>query len=114
MGQAYRRAARKGRQTHPSAPSGQPRLVIVRETGAKHDARDALELGEPLSEVAWLTIDLRYSNRELIDVEVCFHDPLLGGMTDILYRWDIVFGGNSLRLCEKATCNVSDQLKVIK
>ena len=68
---------------------------------------------DPLSEVARLAIDLRYSNREpmVIEIEESLHDTLLGGMIDVLYRRDIVFCGDSLSLCEKARCDTGDQRK---
>jgi hypothetical protein len=51
-------------------------------------------------------IDLQYSKRESTAVEVCLDDPLLGNLVDmsnILHRGDIIFGDDSLGLCEKAT-----------
>jgi hypothetical protein len=89
--------------TYVPAPARDSRLIIVSERGAEHDACDAVKYGDPLSEGAFLTIDLRYSDRVVIGVEVCLHDPLLGCVFNVLYRRDIIFRGNSLSLGKKAT-----------
>jgi hypothetical protein len=47
---------------------------------------------------------MQYSEREHSDVAAGLYDSLLGGMSDVLYRWNITFCGNSLRLGKKATC----------
>jgi hypothetical protein len=47
---------------------------------------------------------MQYSEREHSDVAAGLYYSLLGCMSDILYRWNIIFCGNSLRLGEKAAC----------
>ena len=42
-------------------------------------------------------MDMRCPNRELIDVQVGLHDPLLGGTSNE----ETVFRGNFLHLCKK-------------
>ena len=48
--------------TYLLAPPGNPRFIIVRERGAEHEACDAVELVDPLFEVALLTVDLQQSD----------------------------------------------------
>jgi len=95
--------------THLWVRPGSPRFIIVRERSAEHEACDTLEQVDPLFKVAPLTIDLQHSNRKLTNVEVSFRDARFGGVTNVLRRRDIIFRGNSLRLCEKTTRNASDQ-----
>ena len=97
--------------THSLVPPGNTRFIIVRERSAEHEACDAVELVDPLFEVALLTVDLQQSDRKLADVEASFRDPVLGGMTNVLRRRNIIIRGDSLRLCEKATRDASDQHK---
>ena len=97
--------------THLLVLPGSPRFIIVRERSAEHEACDTLKQVDPLFEVALLTVDLQHSNRKLTSVEVSFRDARFGGVTNVLRRRNIIFRGNSLRLCEKATRNASDQRK---
>jgi hypothetical protein len=46
---------------------------------------------------------MQYSEREPFNVAAGLYDSLLVCMSEILYRWNIVFSGNALRLGEKAT-----------
>jgi len=64
---------------------------------------------EPISAVpdpstAGAVTGMQYSEREPFDIAAGLYDPLFEGMSDILYRWNIIFCSNSLSLGEKARC----------
>jgi hypothetical protein len=56
---------------------------------------------DPLT--AGAVTNMQYSEREPFNVAAGLYDSLLGGISDVLYRWNIVLCGNSLSLGEKAT-----------